>query len=80
LVVLTATVDGNGKLTTYHPDGKTLVKLTGTARGGIVKTYQPNGKELVSVSTSDSGGSITVYDKSGESIENMWSKRMETAK
>ena len=80
MVVLTATVDGNGKLTTYHPDGKTLVKLTGTARGGIVKTYQPNGKELVSVSTSDNGGLITVYDKSGKGIENTWPTTTETAR
>ena len=79
-MVLTATVDGNGKLTTYHPDGKTLVKLTGTARGGIVKTYQPNGKELVSVSTSDNGGLITVYDKSGKGIENTWPTTTETVK
>ena len=67
-MVLTATVGGNGKITTYHPDGKTLVKLAGTVNGGMVKTYQPDGTILVDLSSNDDGGLVNVFNKAGEGI------------
>ena len=63
---------------TYQPNGKNLVKIAGTMRGGTVRTYQTNGKNLVSLAATfyggdfNTGGMINVYNKTDEDVVQMY--------
>ena len=72
VISLAATGDGEGMVKTYSAQGKYLVDLGSSSKGGRVTTYQRNGKELVAMGSNDSGGMIEVYNKTGEGIAQMY--------
>jgi len=73
LVRIIATDGGDGLVTTYNYNGKTVNKLVdlSVTKGneGIVTTYGPTGKELVDVTASTNGaGKVTIYGRTGKKL------------
>ena len=73
LVRIIATDGGDGLVTTYNYNGKTVNKLVGLSvtknDEGKVTTYGPTGKQLVDVTTSVNGsGKVTTYASTGKDL------------
>jgi hypothetical protein len=49
LVLMTSTVDGEGTITTYQPDGKELVDLTTNDNGGLIYVYNKTGEGIANM-------------------------------
>jgi hypothetical protein len=67
VVVLDATDDGDGLVTTYQPNGKELVGLGASDTGGIVEVYNKTGEFIAEMSADEYGnGLVGAYNRKGE--------------
>ena len=67
LVTLSSSVDGDGFVTTYHANGKTLVDLSATDRGGLVYVSNKTGEVIAEISADDYGnGMVGAYNRKGK--------------
>ena len=58
LVWLTSTVDGNGAVTTYQPNGKELVTLSAHDSGGLVYVYNKTGESIAQMRADEYGNGV----------------------
>ena len=67
MVELNATVDDEGMVTTFKPNGKPLVKLSASDNGGLVYVYNKTGEDIVQISADEYGnGVVGAYNRKGK--------------
>jgi hypothetical protein len=67
LVALSGTVEGQGVVTTYQPNGKELVTLNASDNGGLVYVFNKTGEFIAEMSADEYGnGLVGAYNRKGK--------------